>query len=86
MKLSHVQREKAIQVLRDIVAICSDYSAIISSVSLNPPAKDNGLIGYQLKVGTVLNGSCRSGLMPLLKQRNLEIEERDGFITIFKRQ
>ena len=71
-------------VLREIVDFCQDNSAFVSSVSLVPPAKNTGLKGYRLQIGTALDESCRSSLMLFLKKRNLEMEDNEDFITIFK--
>ena len=80
-----LQRQYAIQVLREIIRICANNGTIVSSVSLVAPSQNNGIIGYQLKIGTALDSYCRASLMPLLNEKSLEIEETKGYIVIFKK-
>ena len=79
-----MQRGEAIQVLRGVINVCADNSVFINSVSLIPPSKDNGLMGYQLRIGTRLDNDCRESLMPLLRRNHLEIEESSEFIRIYR--
>ena len=81
-----MQRGDAIEVLREMIRVCAGNGLLINSVSLIPPSHGNGLVGYQLKIGTRLDSFCRLGLMPLLKEKGLELEENEDDIIIFKRQ
>ena len=81
-----MKREEAVQVLRDIINVCAGNSVVVTSVFLIPPSNDSGITGYQLKIGTKLDYTCRMGLMPLLKKNELEMEENEDHILIFKRQ
>ncbi len=78
-----MERAVAIQVLKDFKRICGDNGVFISSVDLISPSHNDGVTGYQLKIGTTLDDTCREGLMPLLKEKGLELEEANGFILIF---
>jgi hypothetical protein len=86
IELEILQRGEAIQVLREIINVCRSTSAVISSISLTAPSKDNGLMGDQLKIGTRLDDACRRGLMPLFKKQGLGMEENEDYVIIFKRQ
>jgi hypothetical protein len=81
-----LQRGEAIQALREIIRVCADNSIFVSSISLIAPSHGNGLMGYQLKIGTKLDSFCRVNMMPLLKEKGLEMEENEDHILIFKRQ
>lgn len=81
-----MKRRDAIQVLRDIIKVCANNSLVVSSVSLIAPTRTNASTGYQLRIGTTLDDSCRNSLMPLLKEKALEIEEKEGGVFIFQRQ
>jgi hypothetical protein len=81
-----LRRRDAIQVLRDIIKVCADNSVVISSVALIAPTQTNALSGYQLRIGTTLDYACRNMLMPLLKEKALEMEKKDGAVFIFQRQ
>jgi hypothetical protein len=84
--LGFLQREDAIQVLRGIIRVCADNGVLINSISLIAPSHGNGLMGYQLKIGTRLDSFCRASLMPLLNERGLEMEENKDYIVVFQRQ
>ena len=81
-----MNRGEAIQTLRQIISVCAGNGVLINSVSLIAPSHGNGLVGYQLKIGTRLDSFCRVSLMPLLKEKGLELEENEDDIIIFKRQ
>ena len=81
-----MRRRDAIQVLRDIIKVCADNSVVISSVALIAPTQTNALSGYQLRIGTTLDYACRNSLIPLLREKALEMEEKDAAVFIFQRQ
>lgn len=78
-----MQRGEAIQALQEIIRVCADNGRAISYVNLTPITLNNGLMRYQLKIGTRLNFACRKALMPLLKEKNLQLEENEDHIAIF---
>jgi len=80
-----LQRGEAIQLLREILCVCSATVIIVNSVSLISPTQGSGLTGYQLKIGTTLNDAGRNSLMPLLKEHEVEMEETKDFIVFYKR-
>ena len=82
----HLKRADAIQILREILQVCSENSAFISSVSLMAPSQKQGVTGYQLKIVTKLDEACRSSLMPLLREKKLEMQENKDCIIILKSQ
>jgi hypothetical protein len=55
----------------------------IGHVSLMAVPHGNVLTGYQLKIGTKMDDSCRTCLMPLLKGKNLEMEESEDKLVVF---
>ena len=69
--------------LREIGNICRDNSAFVSSVSLNPPPRNNGLVGYQLKIGTRLDDACRECLSLMLKAKHLDMAVSKDFIVVY---
>lgn len=79
-----LQRGEAIQLLREIIRACADIGMAISYVNLTPVSLNNGLMRYQLKIGTRLDYACRKALMPLLKKKNLELEENEDHIAVFR--
>ena len=80
----YLNRADAIQILREIIKVCGENSSLIRSVSLMAPFQENGVTGYQLKIGTKLDNTCRSSLMPLLNDKKLAMQENKDSIIIFK--
>jgi hypothetical protein len=56
---------------------------MINYVSLISPTQENCFIGYQLKIGTQPTTVFRNSLMLLLKEKGLEMEEKENFILIY---
>ena len=81
-----MKRGEAVQLLREILSVCAG-SLAVSSVSLKEPALgDSGVDagGYQLQIGAVLDGACRSSLMPLLKRKGVLMKESEGYLILYK--
>ena len=77
-----MNREEAIQTLRQIIRVCVDNGMAINYVDLTPVQLNNGLQSYQLKIGTRLNYACKDCLLPYLKESNLKLEENEDHIIV----
>jgi hypothetical protein len=77
-----LNRGEAIQTLREIIRVCLDNGMAINYVDLTPIQLNNGLLSYQLKIGTRLNYVCRNSLLPYLKESNLKLEENEDHIIV----
>ena len=77
-----MNREEAIQTLRQIIRVCVDNGMAINYVDLTPVQLNNGLQSYQLKIGTRLNYVCRDHLLSHLKESNLKLEENEDHIIV----
>ena len=80
-----MRRGEAIQLLREILTVCSPH-LLISSVSLvEPDLRKNDSGGYQLQIGGTYDDACRSSLMPLLAKKGLSIKESKDCFIVYKR-
>ena len=77
-----MNRGEAIQRLREIIRVCLDNGMAIYYVDLTPIQLNNGLLSYQLKIGTRLNYACRDILLSHLKESNLKLEENEDHIIV----
>ena len=77
-----MNRGEAIQTLRQIIRVCVDNAIAINYIDLTPVQLNNGLLSYQLKIGTRLNYVCRNRLLSHLKESNLKLEENEDHIIV----
>ena len=78
-----MERREAIQLVREILNRCLNVRSI-HSVSLVPLYSGKGLTGYRLTIVLEPNAAFRNSLLILLKEKGLDMEEKENVINIHK--
>jgi hypothetical protein len=77
-----VERREKIQLVRQILDKCDNKC--IRSVSLAAPNSRIGSRNYELAIGPAPDCTFRESLIVLLREKGLEMEEKDNVITIHR--
>ena len=77
-----VERRETIQLVRQILDKCDNKC--IRSVSLASPNSRIGSKNFELAIGAAPDCTFRESLLVLLREKGLEMEEKENVITIHR--